>query len=166
MPLNTWKTPVKVAHNWLKVIFSVLQNGNRPKISQNLIFFHKKGSLRDFYINDWLQVGIQGNFFLSSNESESFWWRFRTEIEVDKSNSSCIFFQFRQIVVIWKQKWYFVTKIVPVIEKLLKFEAEGREFAKLLRLLEQFISTVKCQNKFWKQNVFYLVPGCLSDLMN
>ena len=31
-------------------------------------------------------------------------------------------------------------------EKLLKFEAEGREFAKFLRSLEQFIQTVKCQN--------------------
>ena len=28
-------------------------------------------------------------------------------------------------------------------EKLLKFEAEGREFAKFLRSLEQFIQTVK-----------------------
>ena len=28
-------------------------------------------------------------------------------------------------------------------EKLLKFEAEGREFAKSLRSLEQFIQTVK-----------------------
>ena len=34
-------------------------------------------------------------------------------------------------------------------EKLLKFEAEGREFAKLLRSLEQFIQTVKGQNNFW-----------------
>ena len=34
-------------------------------------------------------------------------------------------------------------------EKLLKFEAEGREFAKNLRLLEQFIQTVKGQNNFW-----------------
>ena len=34
-------------------------------------------------------------------------------------------------------------------EKLLKFEAEGREFANFLRLLEQFIQTVKGQNKFW-----------------
>ena len=34
-------------------------------------------------------------------------------------------------------------------EKLLKFEAEGREFAKILRSLEQFIQTVKGQNKFW-----------------
>ena len=31
-------------------------------------------------------------------------------------------------------------------EKLLKFEAEGREFAKNLRSLEQFIQTEKGQN--------------------
>ena len=41
-------------------------------------------------------------------------------------------------------------KIVLVIEKkLFKFEAEGREFAKFLRSLEQFIQTVKGQNSFW-----------------
>ena len=34
-------------------------------------------------------------------------------------------------------------------EKLLKFEAEGREFAKFLRSLEQIIQTVKVQNNFW-----------------
>ena len=36
-------------------------------------------------------------------------------------------------------------------EKLLKFkaEAEGQEFAKFLRSLEQFIQTVKGQNNFW-----------------
>ena len=34
-------------------------------------------------------------------------------------------------------------------EKLLKFEAEGREFAKFLGSLERFIQTVKGQNKFW-----------------
>jgi hypothetical protein len=55
--------------------------------------------------------------------------------------------------------WYFVTKIVLTHcekncsserEKLLKFfEAEGREFAKILRLLEQFIQTVKGQTNFW-----------------
>ena len=32
-------------------------------------------------------------------------------------------------------------------EKLLKFEAEGQEFAKNLR--SQFIQTVKGQNNFW-----------------
>ena len=37
-------------------------------------------------------------------------------------------------------------------EKLLKFEAEGRELAKVLRSLEQFIQTVKGQNNFWQQN--------------
>ena len=32
------------------------------------------------------------------------------------------------------------------LEKLLKFEAEGQEFAKILRAVEQFIQTVKGQN--------------------
>ena len=34
-------------------------------------------------------------------------------------------------------------------EKISKIEAEGREFAKLLRSLEQFIQTEKGQNYFW-----------------
>ena len=36
----------------------------------------------------------------------------------------------------------------------MKFEAEGREFAKFLRSLEQFIRTVTGQNNFWQQNAF------------
>ena len=56
-------------------------------------------------------------------------------------------------------KWYFATKIVLaycekkivllIEKKLLKFEVEGRDFAKFLRSLEQFIQTVKGQNNFW-----------------
>ena len=34
-------------------------------------------------------------------------------------------------------------------EKPLKFEAEGREFANVLKSLEQFVRTVKGQNNFW-----------------
>ena len=34
-------------------------------------------------------------------------------------------------------------------EKLLKLEAEGRKFSKILRSFEQFIQTVKGQNNFW-----------------
>ena len=34
-------------------------------------------------------------------------------------------------------------------EILLKLEAEGREFSKQLRLVEQFLQTVKDQNNFW-----------------
>ena len=41
-------------------------------------------------------------------------------------------------------------------EKLLKFEAEGIEFAKLVRSLEQFIQTMKGQNNFWKQKAFLI----------
>ena len=34
-------------------------------------------------------------------------------------------------------------------ENFLKLKAEGREFAKILRSLEQFAQTVKGQNNFW-----------------
>ena len=44
-------------------------------------------------------------------------------------------------------------------EKLLKFQAEGGEFAKFLRSLEQFIQTLKGQNKFWQQNSFLTCSG-------
>ena len=33
-------------------------------------------------------------------------------------------------------------------KKLLIFEDEGRELAKFLKSLEQFVKTVKCQNNF------------------
>ena len=33
-------------------------------------------------------------------------------------------------------------------------EAEGREFGKILRSLEQFFQSVKGQNNFWQQNAF------------
>ena len=39
-------------------------------------------------------------------------------------------------------------------EKFLKLKAEGREFAKFLRLLEQFICTEKGQYNFWNRMRF------------
>ena len=39
-------------------------------------------------------------------------------------------------------------------EKLLKFKADGREFAKYLRSVEQFIQTVKGQNNFGNRMLF------------
>ena len=57
-------------------------------------------------------------------------------------------------------------------EKLLKFEAEGREFANFLRSLEQFIQTVKGQNNFWLQNAFlicswrFLISNKLEHALN
>ena len=55
-------------------------------------------------------------------------------------------------------KWYFVSKIALIYceincssdqEKHLRFEAEGWEFAKFLRSLDQFIKTVEGWNNFW-----------------
>ena len=36
-----------------------------------------------------------------------------------------------------------------VREKKMKIEAEGREFANIIRSLDQFIQTVEVQNNFW-----------------
>ena len=66
--------------------------------------------------------------------------------------------KFLETLSLIPSNWYFVTKIVLTYcekkcsserEKLLKFEAEGREYAKILRSPEQFIQTVKGQNNFW-----------------
>ena len=43
-------------------------------------------------------------------------------------------------------------------ERVLKFEAEGREFAKFLRLQEQFIQAV-VRTVFGNRMLFQLVPG-------
>ena len=69
------------------------------------------------------------------------------------------------------EKWYFVTKIVLTYcekkcssdqEKILKFKAEGRDFAKILRSLEQFIQTVKGKNNFFT-NLFLEVSQILKN---
>ena len=39
-------------------------------------------------------------------------------------------------------------------ERLLKFKAEGQEFAKILKSLGQFVQPVKAWNNFWQQNAF------------
>ena len=82
--------------------------------------------------------------------------RFNRTRFFEVSKNPDIFFKERRIYYVFDfflnfkiiQKWYFVTKIVLTNcekncssdrEKLLKFEAEGPEFAKILRSLEQFI---------------------------
>ena len=49
-------------------------------------------------------------------------------------------------------------------EKLLKFVADGREFAKLLRSLEQVIQTVKGQNNFLTYSRWFLISNKLEQL--
>ena len=56
-----------------------------------------------------------------------------------------------------QNKWYFVTvkkKWSSDREKFWKFEAEGREFGKILRSLEQFIQTVKVRAIFGNRMPF------------
>ena len=51
-------------------------------------------------------------------------------------------------------------------EKLLKIEAGGQAFGKILRSLEHLIRTVKGQNNFGNRMFFQLIPGCFSDLIH
>ena len=60
--------------------------------------------------------------------------------------------------LLYKDRWYVLHILFPKLlrkncssyrEKLLKFEDEGREFAKNLRSLEQFIRTLNGQNLVW-----------------
>ena len=70
--------------------------------------------------------------------------------------------RFRSKLDITIINWYFVSKIVLTNncssdrEKLLKFETEGREFAKILRLLERFIQAVKVSTFFETEYSFNL----------
>ena len=69
----------------------------------------------------------------------------------EMGSSSFIFFCgfLMNVISLPKLFWPTVTKNCSSDrEKLLKFEAEGRELAKILRSLEQFVQTVKGQNNF------------------
>ena len=53
-------------------------------------------------------------------------------------------------ILLPKLFWPTVRKKISIDqENVLKFEAEGQEFAKFSRSLEQLIQTVKGQNNFW-----------------
>ena len=67
-------------------------------------------------------------------------------------------------ILFQKLFWPSVRKICSCDqEELLKFYAEGREFTKILRSLEQFIWIVKGQYNFWNRMLFEVVPGGFLD---
>ena len=75
-----------------------------------------------------------------------------------KWNKQQFLYDFAYQTICW-QKWFvLLPKLFRTIErkncssdqeKLLKVKAEGWEFAKLLRSLEQFIQTMKGQKNVW-----------------
>ena len=76
----------------------------------------------------------------------------KNRVQKDKCVSFCdiLFCNLKNGILLLRLFWPTVGKHgSSVREKLLKLEAEGREFAKILRSLEQFIQTVKGQNNFW-----------------
>jgi hypothetical protein len=79
--------------------------------------------------------------FLPKNERKQVDLRFHSS----KVVIVCLFF----VGNVGLKKSFRLCLIFSDREKLLKFEAEGREFAKFLRSLEQFIQAVKGQNNLW-----------------
>ena len=112
----------------------------------------------------WVLIGLWATPYIENCAFPLFikWWSLRTSLKEFRFNFSLttemVFCYPNCSDLLWE-------KIVLVIEKnFLKFEAEGREFAKILRSLEQFIRTVKGQNNFWNRILFKLVSGSFSDL--
>ena len=131
----------------LCLIYISLTHENKSPISNPIFLHHNVASLVSLF-----------NFcyFSSEHDINYFEWFTRTENKRDCLIllNERIFFSFiivgRNGILLPKLFWTTVRKNCSSDrEKLLKFEAEGREFTKLLRSLEQFIQTVKGQNNFW-----------------
>ena len=95
--------------------------------------------VRYSFLNYWLWPGFFSSVTLLKQHTE-----------LSFSTKALKGWQFKNGIWLPKLFWLTVRKNCSRdIQKLLKFEAEGREFAKFLRSLEQFIQTVIGQNNFW-----------------
>ena len=65
-------------------------------------------------------------------------------------NKNVLWLDEENVILFPKLFWRILKKKSIDQEKNLKFEAEGWEFAKILRSIEQIIRTEKCQYNFWK----------------
>ena len=99
-----------------------------------------------------------------TKKRQTHWHKNILEIEVDTLGSLFVFliklgvtvfgYFCLAIVRVWFLVFCFKNCSGLLREKLLKLEAEGWEFAKFLRSLEQFIRTVKGQTNFWNRMLF------------
>ena len=129
----------------------------------------------------WI-IAISNIFILNSSgtlpysKDEKIGWQSWPYLQVHTAINESIFINHSTLILKGLQlDWYLLPKLFrPTVrkkcssdqEKLLKFEAKGREFAKLLRSLEQFIQTVKGQNNFRNRMFFFLFHEGFSDLIH
>ena len=101
--------------------------------------------LADQFKNKDLKFG-----FLIGRPASNLWMNFKADKSRDKLSTLQGPISLNNGILLPKLFWPTVRKKCSTDqEKLLKFEAEGREFAKFLRLLDQFIQIVKGQSNFW-----------------
>ena len=97
-----------------------------------------------WFMFNWRSLYYMANKFYTRHK------RFIFTINTIPNKTKFTLTKFEYGILLPKLFWPTVRKnFSSVQEKLLRFEAEGREFAKILRSLEQFIQTVKGQNNFW-----------------
>ena len=144
-----------------RYFYKLLQNRSKKEIFINISWKHSSGNWFlllniTFQFARWLpnhlqypplgQVWSHGNWTRIGNcweNQEHARASPRWKITLD------FFFYFFGILLL-KLFWPTVRKSCSSDrEKLLKFGAEGQEFSKILKLLEQFIQTAKGQNNFW-----------------
>ena len=129
----------------LKITFSIMYY----RINVKLLWFYRYATNSTQYcvlFSGGINLNLQGNLqsatkhgnpanFISSYKSAS---DPKTSLVLGEIENDALVFYYKNCFdVLWE-------KIVLAIEKKsLKFEAEGHEFAKILRSIEQFVRTVK-----------------------
>ena len=146
------QSPNQKVDKWLSFIFFLPQINDKELTSSlfmiSIFFFYSEWWAFSFGCSTPLERNYTSwNAFSSGTywnprpfQSGQAWHRTRKSWTMGKNNG----------ILLPKLFWPTVRKSCSSDrEKLLKFEAEGREFSKFLRSLEQFIQTVKGQNNFW-----------------
>ena len=138
-PQHGWRLPV------LERLHALSGQWASPKISSYVL--HSWWAICPWIRQriSWTPVGCKwtGKFFQYNS------WKF-LKIKINFRIHQNIWKFFKNGILLPKLFWPTVRRNCSSDrEKLLKFEAEGREFAKILRSLEQFLRTVKGENNFW-----------------
>ena len=156
--LPLWKTVLFVSSRAFSLSTPVENNEATWKKAKkcNKHPTHKRISIKSSQIKKWQVTMMQ--VWSVIIQVDYMWSRDRQCLNVScfknsnlvSSKQYYVILQFKGFKIHSPQKWYFVTKIVRKKcssdrEKLLKFKAAGRDFAKFLRSQK----TVKGQNNLW-----------------
>ena len=135
------------------VLLGIHRNSNWKEFLKSRESFLRKSQFTKLrYLNPGFRYLILENWDFLKKDSQNFKNSFQFGFLWIPSKTGE---QNQKVLILW---WFIIVerqcvlleKIVLVVKKkILEFKVEGREFAKCMISLEQFIQTVKCQNNFW-----------------